>query len=1390
MQVKMSLSEWEYLLFASETSLEYSEFHATNPFANNIEELHTLSTQAEIAPLDITADLFLDDVMSDNVSNIEQNSQIARTSQANSSKMSFDSTELANATPMNHTNVWPPLNTSVIVTGDWPNSNREVATSSDISKWVENMNVGMTLGEITPHLGTNADPLGSGVPVFDSSRNTLGDTAIAPSESQPGKRKTRKGITLQNYASTTPPLLGPSTLRLERTATLQHSDAGSAASPNSTIARGIKETEAIREDFGRSMEQLKRVQVKLAQENTDHVRRAEVLVMEVEELRKEVSEIKMEGRFNQGKIETSVASVKDLTEKRISEMTAIMVQRDRQADERLKHMSEMMHHRDLDVDKRMVDLMTTVQDLTLGVKTVVATIPNRPSLVPMAPNSADIPSTSASSSQHPSYREVAKRQCVTKPDQTKQPKLQPPAAYKQVPMKTQQSTTTQTEVQRCDISGPPSFDPYARGASTTRDYYSAASDQMHSNMKTASGSTEYQTAVSSMLGTKRSMLPHSNDQLRPLASSTQRKTISRRNLNTGTVEGAAKDKDNAPNAIHSQALAEAITTAMSKGLEPLLAAKESKNKPTKYRGTRDGIVDGWLMLMRRYLEKAHAKDTPLDKAWTIVEFLENEARDYITNKSEAERDTDGKVFALLARRFGTGSNKIQIQQQFRTRNQSPDEDYMQYLDALEGLRSQGFPNEEVAVRRYEIMQKFIEGVRSYELKRNLALMYAQEQYVDTPPTVEALRFTVQQYLRMRGSTRSENYPAPQQQQQPPVATNPQNQAQAQAPQAPNAQQLPQQPPTFRQQPQRTCFNCGDPSHFPADCPLKDRARKPVQQIVNSCRKNTAGEWMCPSNPRGMNDDLMPATLPEQGTSAFCVNCSHVGHVASDCMTPHNVATEEQVKAAWYAPVANSTDFCDSEDQIRVISTSEDGGPSRPVVVTCGEKQILTTLEAPAPDCTETLISIHLLLSAEQKARPNLTLAQLKEELCRNTSLTIASRPLPHFTRNDETKLAQIQRVKTIAPVPVAITVDGVDMRFDAIVVLEGHFPQGLYLGRQELRCYSIGVQDAQGEAQIDERASLVVAFGTPLQKPIPLFGMIDTGSGVSILSLSAYKKIASQHMLSLSPYDVELFAANGKNITTVGIAEDVNFQLGGYTLKTNFVVIADHIGSEDFLLGRNFLRTYNVLVDLTAMKVTIRDPKTPRIFKATHEVSDHEPSFVVSTEDIILGPFERKIVRAKIITQQPDTFLFRNVTVHSCSIKSTSVFVSEDTLTSVGEGGIVFLAIRNQTDKERVKIKAQTVIGKAALTTFVLNSVLMQTEGEASKLSAEYVNQIHRNFDMDTSSEFSSFAQNFLSSTEPSEAGLSDNEKRKRTDPQLLKAIPGPDFSSVLSSWGKRRETS
>ena len=376
----MSWNEWEYSIPSNEALWETNSFHATNPFASDIEDWYRLSTQVEVAPPDTITNIFLDDEMADNVSNAEQNLRMAQANQSKSSQASPDSAKIANQTPINNNNnVWPPLNASVIATGDWTNSNREVATSSNINKWVENMNVGMTLGEITPHSVTNADLLGSGIPIFEASRNTLGNTANFPPESKLGKRKTRNEVALQNYTFATPPLLGPNTLRLECKATSQHSDACNVASPNSTITRDIKETEAIRKEFGHGMEQLKQVQTKLTKENSDQVQRSEVLMMEMDELRKEVKEIMLEGRVNRGKMEMTMATVKHLTERRISETTAIMAQRDKQADERLKCMSEMMHRRDLDVDKCMVDLMTTFQDFTLGVKTVAARVPNSPS---------------------------------------------------------------------------------------------------------------------------------------------------------------------------------------------------------------------------------------------------------------------------------------------------------------------------------------------------------------------------------------------------------------------------------------------------------------------------------------------------------------------------------------------------------------------------------------------------------------------------------------------------------------------------------------------------------------------------------------------------------------------------------------------------------------------------------------------------------------------------------------------------------------------------------------------------------------------------------------------------------------------------------------------------
>ena len=127
----MSLSDWEYSISLVRLSWESNSFHATNSFASEVDALSRLSTRVENVSDDMIANMFLE-AMSDHVSNVEQSSEIMQGSQPNSLRASSDSANSVDGTATNLGNVWPPLDALVIALGDWPNSNREQATSSNI----------------------------------------------------------------------------------------------------------------------------------------------------------------------------------------------------------------------------------------------------------------------------------------------------------------------------------------------------------------------------------------------------------------------------------------------------------------------------------------------------------------------------------------------------------------------------------------------------------------------------------------------------------------------------------------------------------------------------------------------------------------------------------------------------------------------------------------------------------------------------------------------------------------------------------------------------------------------------------------------------------------------------------------------------------------------------------------------------------------------------------------------------------------------------------------------------------------------------------------------------------------------------------------------------------
>ena len=110
-------------------------------------------------------------------------------------------------------------------------------------------------------------------------------------------------------------------------------------------------------------------------------------------------------------------------------------------------------------------------------------------------------------------------------------------------------------------------------------------------------------------------------------------------------------------------------------------------------------------------------------------------------------------------------------------------------------------------------------------------------------------------------------------------------------------------------------------------------------------------------------------------------------------------------------------------------------------------------------------------------------------------------------------------------------------------------------------------------------------------------------------------------------------------------------------MKTTFVVLVGDSGVDNFLLGRSFLRAYNVLVDMNNRKSLIRDPLAPKhqITDKTFRVITHEP----------------------VVLDNPDSLLYQNVLVSPTKGSLKRPHVSGDNMAAVTAVGLLVVPVRN-----------------------------------------------------------------------------------------------------------------
>ena len=90
--------------------------------------------------------------------------------------------------------------------------------------------------------------------------------------------------------------------------------------------------------------------------------------------------------------------------------------------------------------------------------------------------------------------------------------------------------------------------------------------------------------------------------------------------------------------------------------------------------------------------------------------------------------------------------------------------------------------------------------------------------------------------------------------------------------------------------------------------------------------------------------------------------------------------------------------------------------------------------------------------------------------------------------------------------------------------------------------------------------------------------------------------------------------ANDQPMKILGIAPLVTLRMAGYDLIDDFVVV-DFLGSDEFILGRSFIRAYGVLIDLNEKVLTVRNPEriVPTTEELIQDVNKRVPVYVDET---------------------------------------------------------------------------------------------------------------------------------------------------------------------------------
>ena len=124
-------------------------------------------------------------------------------------------------------------------------------------------------------------------------------------------------------------------------------------------------------------------------------------------------------------------------------------------------------------------------------------------------------------------------------------------------------------------------------------------------------------------------------------------------------------------------------------------------------------------------------------------------------------------------------------------------------------------------------------------------------------------------------------------------------------------------------------------------------------------------------------------------------------------------------------------------------------------------------------------------------------------------------------------------------------------------------------------------------------------------KKIGVTGLLDTGAVVSVMPIKTWERMGFTRK-DLIPTNLPLAAANRGAIYVAGRTPITVLHMGGRDLWMSFLVVENLDDSDQFILGRDFIRNFDVMIDLNNGLIRIRNPDRKYVKKPINRIITDE----------------------------------------------------------------------------------------------------------------------------------------------------------------------------------------